>query len=208
MSTGPFPTRHVHHRRWSPGLIRRVLRRPAAYWALAAVLAIATGVSVNHVTTDAQRLRDAYGVTVPVVVLVQSVAPGALIAPHAQILDRPASLVPDGALANLDASPVAAGPMTSGTMVTEVNVARPGAVTSGEAALAVPRVPTTPPVGIGTTVIFIVNADPLVGLESQLIEGRVADVTEDQVLVSVARSDLAAASAALSTGTATLALAG
>jgi hypothetical protein len=116
--------------------------------------------------------------------------------------------VPDGALPDIDPDAVSTGPMTAGTILTTPDVTRPGEIGDGTAALAFPRSPTTPPVGVGTPVVLVVNGDPLLGLKARVIDGRVADVTDDQVVVAVDRADVVDASAALSTGTATLALAG
>ncbi len=190
------------------GPIRRALRRPTTYWALTAVLAAATAFGVHQLTAEARQLQAAYGATTPVVVVTEAVGPGLALAPYTAVVDRPRALVPREAVVTLEPGAVSANAMTVGQVVTALDIASPGAARPGEAILAVPRSLTTPPVGPGTPVVFIVNGDALLGLEATLIDGRVVDITEDQVLVSVARAELTAASAAINTGTATLALSG
>lgn len=192
--------------RWSPSILRRLLRRPILYWILALSLAVATGLIVSAATVRARALESAFGERTSVVVTTSPISAGMPLTDVTQTRDFPLSLVPEGAVNEIDVDDVAAHTMTAGSVLTSADVSPRDSITTAQAAVAIPISPTTPPVHRGVHVLLVVNADPFSGLEPQLIPGTVSDITDQQVVVAISRSDLPTASAALSSGTATLAV--
>jgi hypothetical protein len=123
-----------------------------------------------------------------------------------QTRDFPLSLVPEDAVNEVDVGDVAAHTITAGSVLTSADISTRGSITTAQVSIPVPISPTTPPVHPGAQVLLVVNADPFNGLEPQLIPGTVSDITDQQVVVAINRADLPTASAALSSGTATLAV--
>ena len=184
------------------------MRRPATYWVVAAALAVITAVGVNQLTAEARRLRAAYGATVDVTVVVEATGVGTPLRSVTALRPVPTGLVPDQAVTDLADDATAAVPLTAGTIVTRPHVAADAAIGADEAALAFPVGPATPPLAVGSSVTIVAASDPFAPSPTALIGGRVVDIGADQVLVAVHRTDLEAASSAITSGTATLALAG
>ncbi len=92
------PRPPVPWRRWR----RRARRAGALWWLLAAAGATAGAVSVAGAETDAVTAREAWGTTVVVAVAARDLEAGhELAASDAVLLERPAAVVPAGALAEV-----------------------------------------------------------------------------------------------------------
>jgi hypothetical protein len=192
--------------RWSPSALRRLLRRPILYWMLALSLALGTGLIVSAATARARALESAFGERTSVFVTTSRIRAGMPLTNATQTRDFPLSLVPEDAVNEVDVGDVAAHTITAGSVLTSADISTRGSITTAQVSIPVPISPTTPPVHPGAQVLLVVNADPFNGLEPQLIPGTVSDITDQQVVVAINRADLPTASAALSSGTATLAV--
>lgn len=190
--------------RWAPSPVRLMLRRPRTYWTLAAVLALATGLATHRTLTEVQRRHDAWGPTTTALVTTRTVDPGTDLGAATESIPMPKRLVPSGALTDVPPGTVAAHVLPSGIVVTASAVAA-GAIEPDRAAIAVPRSASTPPLWPGARVAVVVNADPFSGLEPRLIDAVVVQVDDAQVVISVGRDDLIAATAAVQAGSVTLA---
>jgi hypothetical protein len=193
---------------WSPSTLRQVLRRPAVYWAAAALLALSSVLIVQRVTADARSLQEVYGDTTTVLVTTEEVSPGTALAPVTEPQEIPLGLVPDNALLEVEPAQQATVTLTRGSIVTLPHVTGTAALAIDEAAVAIPRGPQTPPVAAGQAILVVINADPFIGVETQVIDAWVMSSTETQVITVVRRADLAATSVALQSGVVTVALTG
>lgn len=201
LGTSPPPT-------WSAALLVRLLRRPAVYWSAVGVLALLSLVVIHRFTADARALRSAYGATTEVLVTTGPVEAGDRLAERSSVRQVPVGLVPDGALDSIGPEERSAATLTAGSVVTAAAVAPAAALGPDDAALAIPRGPTTPPAGPGQAVLVVVNADPLAGLEHRLVEARVVEADDERLVVAIGRGDLAVTSAALQAGDVVVALGG
>ncbi len=193
---------------WSAALLTRLLRRPAVYWSAVAALALTSVLVVNRYTADARTLRSAYGATTEVLVTTEPVQPGDLLAERSTRRDVPVGLVPDAVLENVGPDDRAMGPLTTGSILTAAAVSTAAGIGPDDAGVAMPVGPTTPPLAPGQQVLVVINADPLAGTDVHLVDGRVVEVTEERVVVAIARRDLAVTSAALGAGNVVVALRG
>lgn len=190
---------------WSPSPARRLLRRRDVYWALAAALALAAGVIAHGQTSDARAIVARLGATTQVLVADVELAPGDPLAPAATLVAVPVGLAPEGAVSSPLADGVAARRIAAGAIVTAFDLDDATAPGPDEASVAVASSVSTPPVRPGDDVTLVLAADPFVGLEGRLVDGRVVTNVDDRVVVAVARSDLADVAAALQAGGLTVA---
>lgn len=210
----PEPTAHLNRPGatrpvWAPSLARRLARDPKTYWVLALALALLTAVTVHQVTSNARAAQSRYGETVDVLVARQTLAPGSDLEQGASLVPVPVGLVPETALMDLEDAAIATTIIPNGAIVTAGMVAGDAKqLVAGRVAVAVPLMPTTPPLSAAQNVLLVVNSDPFSGLQPQLIDAVVVEVTDDRVVVSLAPGDLLDAAAALSDGLVILALRG
>ncbi len=193
---------------WSPSPLRRVLRRPVTYWVAAGLLALTSVLVIQEITADARSLQASYGDTTAVLVTTEPVAPGDELDTLTRFQEVPVGLVPDSALAEIEPGQTAAMPITRGSIVTAPQVVDSTRLAGHETAVAIPRGPLTPPLVPGQSVLIVINADPFVGVETQMIDAWVMSSGETQVIAVLGRADLTVASAALQSGVVTLALTG
>lgn len=111
---------------WAPSLVRRVLRRRAAWWALAAILAVIGTLQVQSQRASLVAARAEWGATEPVLVVDRPVAVGepllGAVSPH----ELPVAMIPEQAARRLPAGSVAKVALHRG----EVLVA--GRITGGD----------------------------------------------------------------------------
>lgn len=114
-----------------PALHRRLLADPAALrrWLLVAVLAATTAVATGATLSAAEAERARWGTTRPVLVAGEAIEAGDRVAGSVDLADWPEALVPAGALGTVPEGARAAGPIGTGTPLTEA------AVVGGDGAL-------------------------------------------------------------------------
>ncbi len=191
---------------WRPSGLVRLARKPVLYWTLAALLAAATGLTVQRIVSDAQTAKAGYGETVEVYVTASGVDASAPLGPVVQSRAVPLVLVPDDAVQALPLNATARRSISAGAVLTLQDVALDTDLAPTEAALAIPVGQTTPTVSPGQDILVVINADPFTGLEPAQLAGRVYSVSAEQLTIAIDRNDLAALSAALATGSITIAL--
>ena len=145
----------------------RFRRLPALYWILAFGLAICTSVTVFRLAAAADARARQWGTLAEVPVAVAHIAAGDPVGPDDYELRRvPESLLPEpGFLLEPDGL-TAVVPVWPGEVLVESKFAPAGVdgpaalLDPGERAIAVPRIETTPPVGVGDRVDVILTLDP------------------------------------------------
>ncbi len=210
----PRPARRVR-----PLLALR--RRPRLWWVLAGALATGVGAAVSSAVSDAEAARAAWGEPVVVIVAARDLRPGhELSEADVSLVERPAALVPPGALRAL---PVGASTHTAvfeGEILLEGRLAPAGlqalaaVLPPGTRAVAVPvEAGGAPPLLVGDVV------DVLVALPREaagdgppgfvLATGAlVVDVADTAVTVAVEREVAPRLAVALGQGAVMLALVG
>ena len=193
-------------------------RRPVPYWILAVTLAVLTAVVVSELVGRADAAVDRWGELRPVAVAVRNVAPGAPVeAGDVVVEDRPASLVPDGALDAAPVGRVATAALGAGEVVVASRIAPGGVgrlaalVPPGGRAMAVPRDRTPMALEVGVVVDLLATFDPAVAAEGDptfaVARGAVViDVGEDAVTVALTEQEAPPVAFALANGIVTLAL--
>ena len=186
--------------------VRHVLaRRPWLYWVAVLLLAATAGLVVADAAAGVEAARRSWGTTRPVVVATVDVVPGQLLADHVEVRNRPAPMVPAGAVAELPPAAAARQRIAAGEMVMAHDVS----ATDGPQALmpdgwrAVPvaeLVPSGAAVGDEVTAASggVVLAD----------EGVVVAALADGVLVAVPADVAAQVAHAAASGELTLMLEG
>lgn len=231
----PDPTRRV--RRWPrphqpprvrlrrrPDLLRPALilrRHPRLWWACVGLLAVTAGSVVASAFGSAEEARSSWGTTRQVVVLVRDLPAGhRLAASDVRLEERPAAVVPEGALREVPVDGTLASLAVSGEVLVEDRLAPAGlsslasSLPAGTRAVAVPVEPgSAPPVEVGDAVDLLVTVAPEVAGDGPpgFVLARTAPVVAvDDAAVTVAvPADVAPKVAvALSTGAVTLALTG
>lgn len=191
---------------WRPSGLVRVARKPVLYWALAALLAAATALTVYRVVTGAEAARASYGDTVEVFVTAAGIEPFTPLDPLVQRQAVPLALVPADAVYSLSPGAVAGRSVSPGAVLTLQDLATDTSLAPTEAAVSVPIGQTTPLLSPGQAIVVVINADPFAGLDSAQLAARVYAVDPERLTIAVSRNDLAALSAALATGSITIAI--
>lgn len=193
-------------------------RRPRAWWAVVASLAVGVGAWVGSITSGAQEASSRWGQGVAVLTLVRSVAAGEAVDPQdVQVTRRPAALVPAQAVAQLPEAAVARVDLVEGEVLVAPRIASASSALAavlpqGSRAVAVPVEPgSAPPLQPGDLV------DVVVALAPEAAEGGppgftlttgalVVDVGEQAVTVAVDPGDVPRIAVALGAGAVSLAL--
>lgn len=101
--------------------------RPVPYWVIAVLLAVVTAAVVARLVGDAQAAAARFGRQQPVLVATVDMPPGAVLGPGDTTLeDRPAALVPDGALRRAADGAVTAAAIHAGEPVLGARLAPNG----------------------------------------------------------------------------------
>lgn len=189
----------------------RVLRRPLAWWLLTAAVAISAALTVGGIQAEAKRNRDAWGDTAAVLVAIEAIEPGAVIAPRVEAQRWPRALVPDGAVAEVSTDAVAITSIGEGEPLMAHRLSGTGAglgarIPPGRRAVAVSAVLVPTGLAVGDSVDLVATFpsgaerdDGVVATASVVI-----DASDDQVTVAVLPDEVAATAAAISRGTLTL----
>jgi len=195
---------------------RRLLaaRSAAAYWAVVALLALATAGLVSRLANRATAAERRWGATRPVLIAKRALPPGQPVpAAGVAVEERPRALVPVGALARLPAGAVAIAPVERGEVLTAARLGEPGAgLAPGRAAMAVPVGDAPLRVRPGQRVDVFATFDASLAAPGADATDRVATgatvVRADAAAITVAvrTSEAAALARALAQGTTTLAL--
>lgn len=195
------------------GLARRARRSLALRWVAVAAAAGAVAVSARSVGAEAVAAREAWGAGVAVAVATGDLDAGEVVgAGDVRVEERPAAVVPEGALTEPPVGRTVTAAVLAGEVLVEARVA-PGGV-RGVAAL-VPRgwlavaVPTSssgfgtpsPPLDVGDRV-DVLAPDPVA--ENALVVA----VGEDAVTIAVPARDAGAVAEAVAVAVVTLALRG
>lgn len=204
-----------------PSLLLALRRRPRLWWLVAAVAAAGAGALVVGAVDRAEAARRAWGEAVPVVVVQRARAAGETLASgDVAVEDRPAAVVPDGALRELEPGAVLRADVVAGEVLVAERLA--GAGTSGPVArmppgtraVAVPAEPgMVPPVQPGdhVDVLAVTALDASgTGARGQVLVSRALIVAVDErtVTVAVPERDAPRVASALAVGAVVLALAG
>lgn len=204
-----------------PSLLLALRRRPRLWWLVAAVAAAGAGALVVGAVDRAEAARRAWGEAVPVVVVQRARAAGETLASgDVAVEDRPAAVVPDGALRELEPGAVLRADVVAGEVLVAERLA--GAGTSGPVArmppgtraVAVPAEPgMVPPVQPGdhVDVLAVTALDASgTGARGQVLVARALIVAVDErtVTVAVPERDAPRVASALAVGAVVLALAG
>jgi Flp pilus assembly protein CpaB len=194
-------------------------RRPRLRTALVATLAVLCGIAVATTVRDAEARRAAWGRPRAALVATVDLRPGdRLEASNTSVVEHPAPVVADGALADLPPDARVAQPVYAGEVVREQRLAPAGAsalaarVEPGARAVAVPVEPgTVPRLEPGDRVEVLVSlpvegpsaGPPGFALASDV---PVVDVAEAAVTIAVSAEVAPRLAAALGQGAVTLAL--
>jgi len=181
-------------------------RRPWLYWLAVAVLAAAAGVVATRSASSVDAARERWGTTLPVVAARGEQAPGDELAGRVELRDRPAPMVPDDALTELDglaAGAVARQRISAGEIVVAPDVAATAApqllIPAGWSAVAVAEaVPSGAVVG---DTVGVAGSGALLATAAVVV-GRVGDAT----LVAVPDRAAAAVATAAASGDVSLLL--
>ena len=200
-----------------PGLLLR--RQPRVRWALTVVVALGAGGTVARTVDRAERAAEAWGTSVPVLVVTDDVAAGDALAQATEVMERPAAVVPDGALRELPDGARASQPVLRGEVLQRGHLAPRGATAlaarlpAGTRAVAIPAEPgTTPSLRIGDVVDVLVALPPEAAGGGPpgfalVRQAPVVDVGEVAITVAVPVDDAPRVAVALGQGAVTLALA-
>ena len=194
-------------------VLRRLRRSIAARWLLVAVAAGAVAVEASHITAQAEAERDAWGTPVTVAVAARDVDGGEVIrAADVRVEQRPAAVVPDGAVPAPPVGQVATAALVAGEVVVAARVAPAGLspvaalVPDGWRAVAVPTSSSglgapAPPLAVGDRVDLLAP--------HTVAEGAVVvAVDEGAVTVAVPAGDVDDVAEATSAAVVTIALVG
>ena len=207
--------------RWATSALRRALRRPIVWWALVALAAITTGVSVQQQYARAVEQQLAWGSQARVVVATADIDVGESIASATELRVWPSAVVPDGALTDISVDDVARVRLVTGELILAERVssgATGGLVDllpAGTVAVGVPIGSGTPPLSVGDRVDLLATFNrrtdqPTDEPDTTKVAERavVVDVTSDVVTVAIDSDRAAATASALSRAAVTIALTG
>lgn len=213
MRPKPFARRRIR-----PGLVLR--RHPRLRWALVGLAAVVTGASIAHTVEQADRAEAAWGTPRSVVIVTRDLLAGTeLDGSNTDVVDRPAAVVPEGALATRPEGRTRL-PVLAGEVLLDAHLAPAGTsalvarLPVGARAVAIPAEPgTTPGVTIGDAVDVLVALAPDAagsGPPGFAVARRalVVDVTDAAVTVAVRPDEAPRIAVALGQGAVTLALVG
>jgi pilus assembly protein CpaB len=187
------------------------------------LVALATGVTVHALVSDATEARDRFGELVGVVVVQRAIDPGDVLDAGDLAVERwPSALVPEGALRQVPRGRAARVALVPGEVLVGERIAPDGlsgvaaAVPDGWRALTVPVDPSAaPPVASGDRVdvlVTIVGAGGGGGLEVPTVvaapRALVVDVTETAVTVAVPAERASRVAFGIAAGHVVLAVAG
>ena len=204
---------------WRRSPVFRWLRRPAAYWAVVALLAVATVLGVSRQSDRQQQLAETYGNLQKVPVAATLIRPGETLDGGAVVWEqRPASAVPAGTATGFAEGAVAAAAIFPGEVVHAERVAGSGSGLSGRlsaevAAVSVPATYGVPPVQPGDRVHLIAVFDTALadgtasGAPTAVTVARHATVVElddEAVTVAIHVNEVEPTVAALVWGTVTV----
>jgi Flp pilus assembly protein CpaB len=211
----PKPRRHRFH----PVLALR--RQPRLWWLLTVATALTVGWVVSSIVAEADRARTAWGTTEVVAVAIHEIAAGEpLDSGDIDLVERPVTLIPDGALRELPLDQVASAAIAAGEVVIEARLAPLGltglaaTLPPASRAVAVPvDVGLSPPLVVGDRVDVLVALAPEAagdGPPGFVVAAGALVVSVDEGAVTVAVSATAAPriAVALGQGAVTLALGG
>lgn len=204
-----------------PSLLLALRRRPRLWWLVAALAAAGAGALVVGAVDRAEAARRAWGEAVPVVVVQRARAAGETLASgDVAVEDRPAAVVPDGALRELEPGAVLRADVIAGEVLVAERLAGAGTsgpvarMPAGTRAVAVPAEPgMVPPVQPGdhVDVLAVTALDASgTGARGQVLVSRALIVAVDErtVTVAVPERDAPRVASALAVGAVVLALAG
>jgi Flp pilus assembly protein CpaB len=192
----------------------RVRRSALAYWTIAVVLAVTTGLFVGDLVRRAEEQAARFGDVRTVLVARRTIAAGAVLRP-ADVVERemPMALLPAGPLAAAPFGKTVIVPLSRGEVVLAAKVAPEGLhgvaalLRPGERALAVPVGPGTPPLAMGDEVDVLATTQGDGTTTVVAHGGRVVGADERAVTVAVREADAPGVATALAAATVTLALA-
>lgn len=188
-------------RQWKPSVVRLVLRQPLLYWSIALVAAAISAYAASQAVPDPEATVDLWVTTT-------DVEAGEPLLEAAHLVEVPARLAPERALVELGAGDVATRALSRNVIVTTADAGTADPVAADEATVALPVGPTTPTLRPGAAVLVVVHSDPLAPAEPTVEPGRVIAVDDEQVMVAVHVDVLVDIAAAVSRGTASLAVSG
>lgn len=144
----------------------RLRRVPAVYWIISIGLAACTSVTVFRLAAAADARARYWGTLASVPVVTTPIAAGATIeSTDFEMRDVPESLLPQSSVVLEPTGLTAVLPIWPGEVLVEAKLAPAGLegpaamLEPGERAVAVPRIETTPPLGVGNRVDVILNLD-------------------------------------------------
>jgi pilus assembly protein CpaB len=206
-------------RRVRPVLALR--RQPRLWWLLTVAVALAVGWVVSTIVAEAERTRLAWGTTDVVAVATRQLTAGSTIdGTDVELVERPAALVPDGALTVVPDGQVAAATIEAGEVVVAARLAPLGlgglaaTLPEGTRAVAVPvEASLAPPLLVGDRVDVMVAVAPEAAGDGPpgfvvAPDALVVAVDEGAVTVAVSRAAAPRIAVALGQGAVTLALIG
>lgn len=190
-------------------LLRRSRRVGALWWTAAASVAAVGTLRLGAAERAVADERAAWGTPVVVAVATADLAPGAAVGPaDVELAERPAAMVPVGALTSVPIGEVVTAPVVAGEVLVDARVGTGGLspvaarVPAGQRAVAVPTAAAVPPLRVGDLV------DVLDGGGVVVAAALVVDVADGAVTLAVAAADAPALAAAASGGSVALALVG
>ncbi len=191
---------------------RRMRHRPLLWWVTVVGLALFAALSLTGAVDRARAEAERFGPLRPVLVARHDLAVGARLTPEqVEVQDRPAALVPDGALDRAPEHQVVAQPILAGEAVVASRLAT-SLLPAGTRALAVPTGPGRLDLRPGDRVDVLATFDPLVappGEDPTAVVARAAvvvDVRGQGVTVAVTEAETTRVALALAQATITLAL--
>ncbi len=196
-------------------VVRRHLADPRRFWAVIGVLAVALGLLVAAQVQGLDTQRRRWGTPVPVVVAARDLPRGHTLAPGDLVVaDRPAPLVPRGALTEVPAAGTLTADTTAGEVVTSARLAPGGLgpvaalVASGRRAVAIPvDAGASLRVTAGDRVDLLAAGDGFDAL-TVAADATVVDVGDGTVTVAVRAAEVGRVAAALASGPVVMALRG
>ncbi len=211
--------RPMSRRRLRPALALR--RQPRLWWPIVVLVALSLGAAVSSVVAGAERTRDEWGATEVVAVASRGLEAGAAIQPgDIDLVERPAAMVPDGAVRAVPRGELAAAAIARGEVLVASRLAPSGlsgvaaTLPAGTRAVAIPlEAGLAPPLEAGDHVDVLVALAPEAAGEGPpgfvvTADALVVDVAEQAVTVAVPRAAAPKIAVALGAGAVSLALIG
>ncbi len=180
-----------------------LIRYRLAYWALAAVCALFLGWSVHRQNQRVDDARAAWTHRAPVLVLAKDIDAGQPIGrDDVTRAEAPTHVVPEGRLVTVPTAAVARVGLGRGTILAQELIIEPGVgLDADHRGVALPVEETTPPLRPGQRV-DLVSTGVVASREASVLR-----VDDEQTVVAVPLSDVAAVTAAAREGDLTIVLA-